>query len=146
MVSAPLIAKERGIQIATTNQAQSGIFEGYIKVTVTTEKRERSIAGTVFSDGKPRFIQIKGINIDAEVGRHMIYTTNEDVPGIIGALGQTMGTHGVNIANFTLGRRSAKAEAIALLYIDEPAPADAVEALKATGLFQQVKTLEFDVR
>ena len=44
MVSAPLIAKERGIQIATTNQAQSGIFEGYIKVTVTTEKRERSIA------------------------------------------------------------------------------------------------------
>ena len=38
------------------------------------------------------------------------------------------------------------AEAIALLYIDEPAPADAVEALKATGLFQQVKTLEFDVR
>ncbi len=86
MVSAPLIAKERGIQIATTNQAQSGIFEGYIKVTVTTEKRERSIAGTVFSDGKPRFIQIKGINIDAEVGRHMIYTTNEDVPGIIGAL------------------------------------------------------------
>ncbi|MEN9060908.1 phosphoglycerate dehydrogenase [Ponticoccus litoralis] len=146
MVSAPLIAKERGIQIATTNQAQSGIFEGYIKVTVTTEKRERSIAGTVFSDGKPRFIQIKGINIDAEVDRHMIYTTNEDVPGIIGALGQTMGTHGVNIANFTLGRRSAKAEAIALLYIDEPAPADAVEALKATGLFQQVKTLEFDVR
>ncbi|ETA53948.1 phosphoglycerate dehydrogenase [Ponticoccus alexandrii] len=146
MVSAPLIAKERGIQIATTNQAQSGIFEGYIKVTVTTEKRERSIAGTVFSDGKPRFIQIKGINIDAEVGRHMIYTTNEDVPGIIGALGQTMGTHGVNIANFTLGRRSAKAEAIALLYIDEAAPADAVEALKATGLFQQVKTLEFDVR
>ena len=146
MVSAPLIAKERGIQIATTNQAQSGIFEGYIKVTVTTEKRERSIAGTVFSDGKPRFIQIKGINIDAEVGRHMIYTTNEDVPGIIGALGQTMGQHGVNIANFTLGRRSAKAEAIALLYIDEPAPADAVEALKATGLFQQVTTLEFDVR
>ncbi|MDJ0822762.1 MAG: phosphoglycerate dehydrogenase, partial [Paracoccaceae bacterium] len=82
MVSAPLIARERGVKISTTNQAKSGAFDGYVKVTVVTPKRERSIAGTVFSDGKPRFIQIKGINIDAEIGRHMVYTTNEDVPGI----------------------------------------------------------------
>ncbi|MBS0125834.1 phosphoglycerate dehydrogenase [Thetidibacter halocola] len=145
MVSAPLIAKERGIQISTTNQTQTGAFEGYIKVTVVTDKRERSIAGTVFSDGKPRFIQIKGINIDAEVGRHMVYTTNEDVPGIIGTLGMTCGKHGVNIANFTLGRKEAKGEAIALLYIDEPMPMQAIADLKATGLFQQIKPLEFDV-
>ena len=100
-----LIAKERGVKISTTTQDKSGAFEGYIKLTVVTDKRERSIGGTVFSDGKPRFIQIKGINIDAEIGRHMLYTTNRDEPGIIGALGQTMGESGVNIANFTLGRR-----------------------------------------
>ncbi|GAA4220819.1 D-3-phosphoglycerate dehydrogenase [Sagittula marina] len=145
MVSAPLIAKERGIKIATTNQAQSGAFEGYVKVTVVTASKERSIAGTVFSDGKPRFIQIKGINIDAEVGRHMVYTTNEDVPGIIGTLGNTCGSNGVNIANFTLGRASAKGEAIALLYIDDAMPQKAIDALKATGMFKQVKPLEFDV-
>jgi D-3-phosphoglycerate dehydrogenase len=145
MVSAPVVAEERGIKISTTNQHKSGVFEGYIKVTVVTDKRERSIAGTVFSDGKPRFIQIKGITIDAEIGAHMVYTTNEDVPGIIGALGTTMGRNGVNIANFTLGRKEAKGEAIALLYVDEPLPAKAVEELTATGLFQQVKTLEFDV-
>ncbi|MBP0482397.1 phosphoglycerate dehydrogenase [Sagittula salina] len=145
MVSAPLIAAERGIKISTTNQAQTGAFEGYVKVTVVTESKERSIAGTVFSDGKPRFIQIKGINIDAEVGRHMVYTTNEDVPGIIGTLGQTCGANGVNIANFTLGRAVAKGEAIALLYIDEPIPEKAIADLKATGLFQQVKPLSFDV-
>ena len=91
MVSAPLIAKERGIQISTTNQDKSGAFDGYIKVTVVTDKRERSVAGTVFSDGKPRFIQIKGINVDAEIGANMLYTTNEDVPGIIGLLGQHYG-------------------------------------------------------
>jgi D-3-phosphoglycerate dehydrogenase / 2-oxoglutarate reductase len=145
MVSAPLIAKERGIQISTTNQAKSGTFDGYIKLTVVTSKRERSIAGTVFSDGKPRFIQIKGINIDAEIGAHMVYTTNEDVPGIIGTLGTTMGENNVNIANFTLGRSAAKGEAIALLYVDEPVPANVVDKLKATGLFQQVKPLQFDV-
>jgi D-3-phosphoglycerate dehydrogenase len=145
MVSAPVVAKEKGIQISTTNQDKSGTFDGYIKVTVVTDKRERSIAGTVFSDGKPRFIQIKGINIDAEVGRHMVYTTNEDVPGIIGTLGQTMGVNGVNIANFTLGRADVKGEAIALLYVDAPVPATAVKQLHETGLFTQVKLLEFDV-
>ncbi|SPF81161.1 phosphoglycerate dehydrogenase [Pseudoprimorskyibacter insulae] len=146
MVSAPVVAKERGIQISTTNQEKSGAFDGYIKVTVVTESRERSIAGTVFSDGKPRFIQIKGINIDAEVGANMIYTTNNDVPGIIGTLGGIMGQHGVNIANFTLGRKAAAGEAIAILYIDEPVPAAVVDELKKTGLFQQVKPLAFDVK
>ncbi|WP_298676899.1 phosphoglycerate dehydrogenase [uncultured Lentibacter sp.] len=145
MVSAPVIAKERGVKISTTSQDKSGVFEGYVKVTVVTDKRERSIGGTVFSDGKPRFIQIKGINIDAEVGRHMLYTTNADVPGIIGTLGQTMGENGVNIANFTLGRSAAGGEAIALLYLDAQ-PEEAVLAkLKATGMFQQVKPLEFDI-
>ena len=145
MVSAPVVAKERGIQISTTNQDKTGAFDGYIKVTAVTEKRERSVAGTVFSDGKPRFIQIKGINIDAEVGAHMLYTTNNDVPGIIGTLGQTMGEHGVNIANFTLGRAAAGGEAIALLYVDAAVPADARAKLAETDLFNQIKPLQFDV-
>ena len=145
MVSAPVVAREKGIQISTTNQDKSGVFDGYVKVTVVTEKRERSIAGTVFSDGKPRFIQIKGITIDAEIGEHMLYTTNEDVPGIIGTLGQTMGENGVNIANFTLGRHTAKGEAIALLYVDDQVPETVIGKLRDTGMFRQIKPLQFDV-
>ena len=145
MVSAQVIAKERGVNISTTTQDKSGVFDGYIKLTVITDQRERSIAGTVFSDGKPRFIQIKGINIDAEIGEHMLYTTNEDVPGIIGTLGQTLGQDGVNIANFTLGREAAGEGAIALLYVDAEVPTEVLEKLTATGMFKQVKTLRFDV-
>ena len=145
MVSAPVIAKERGIQISTTTQDKSGVFDGYIKVTVVTDMRERSIAGTCFSDGKPRFIQIKGIQVDAEVGRHMLYTTNRDVPGIIGTLGTLLGKNNVNVANFTLGRAAAGGEAIAIAYLDEVLPAPVVAELEATGLFQQVKPLEFNV-
>ena len=145
MVSAPVIAKERGVKISTTKQDKSGAFEGYIKLTVVTSERERSVGGTVFSDGKPRFIQIKGINIDAEIGRHMLYTTNRDEPGIIGTLGQTMGENDVNIANFTLGRSAAGAEAIAILYVDAPVPQAVIQKLKDTGKFQQIRALEFDV-
>ncbi|MFV0492525.1 MAG: phosphoglycerate dehydrogenase [Pseudorhodobacter sp.] len=145
LVSAPTVAKDRGIQVSTTRQEKSGIFDSYMKLTMVTDKRERSIAGTVFSDGKPRFIQIKGINIDAEIGEHMLYTANEDVPGIIGVLGMTMGENKVNIANFTLGRSLVNNSAIAILYLDQAIDPKAVEALKATGKFQQVKPLEFEV-
>jgi D-3-phosphoglycerate dehydrogenase len=145
LVSAPVVARERGIQLSTTRQDKSGAFDAYIKVTMVTDRRERSIAGTCFSDGKPRFIQIKGINIDAEVGQHMLYTTNEDVPGIIGLLGMTMGKNGVNIANFTLGRSARGKDAIAILYLDQRIDPVVVETLERTGMFQQVKPLEFDV-
>ena len=145
MVSAPVLAKERGVDISTTTQEKTGVFDAYIKLTVVTAERERSIAGTVFSDGKPRFIQIKGINIDAEIGEHMLYTTNEDVPGIIGTLGQTMGENGVNIANFTLGRAEQGGDAIALLYIDHAVDQPVIDALTSTGMFSQVTSLQFDV-
>ena len=114
-----------------------------MKLTIVTDRRERSLAGTVFSGGKPRFIQIKGINIDAEIGQHMLYTTNEDVPGIIGLLGMTMGKNGVNIANFTLGRSGVGQDAIALLYLDQQIDPKVVDTLESTGLFQQVKPLHF---
>ncbi len=145
MVSAPVLARDRGIEIATTTQDQTGVFEGYVKIVVKTPTRERSIAGTVFSDGKPRFIQIKGINIDAEVGAHMLYTTNEDRAGVIGTLGQTLGENGVNIANFTLGRSERGKQAIALLYLDEQPPQEVLQKLRDTGLFQQIRPLRFTV-
>jgi D-3-phosphoglycerate dehydrogenase len=145
MVSAPIMAREQGVNVSTTTQEKSGVFDAYMKLTVVTGRRERSIAGTVFSDGKPRFIQIKGITIDAEIGEHMLYTTNRDVPNIIGTLGRTMGENGVNIANFTLGRSSRNGDAIALLYLDDPIPATVIGQLEATGLFQQVRPLQFDV-
>ena len=145
MVSAPVIATERGVQVATTTQGKSGIFDGYIKVTVVTETRERSIAGTVFSDGKPRFIQIRGINVDAEIGEFMLYTRNKDVPGVIGALGTILGDLGVNIANFTLGRTQTGDDAIAILYLDEELKPEVIEALRGTGKFLQVRPINFEV-
>ncbi|MDQ7080968.1 MAG: phosphoglycerate dehydrogenase [Paracoccaceae bacterium] len=145
MVSAPVIAKERGINISTTTQEKSGVFDSYVKLTVKTPTTERTIAGTVFSDKKPRFIQIKGITIDAEVGRHMLYTTNKDVPGIIGVLGGVLGENGVNIANFTLGRSDVGKDAIALLYVDQPVSDEVIAKLAATDKFNSIRPLEFDV-
>ena len=105
MVNAPVVAKERGIKVSETRRDQQGIYEGYIKITVTlADGSTRRVAGTVFSDGRPRLIQIKDINLDAEFAPHMLYVINEDKPGFIGKLGTLLGDAKVNIAYFTLGR------------------------------------------
>src|SRR5690606_21102560 len=145
MVSAPIMVKDGGTIVSEVKRDKSGVFDGYIKLTVKSKSKTRSIAGTCFSDGKPRFIQIKGINLDAEVGEHMLYTTNPDAPGIIGLLGTICGRSGVNIANFQLGRDRPGGDAIALLYLDEPFPQDVLEELRSNPLIQSAKPLQFDV-
>jgi len=145
MVSAPLMAKERGIAVSEVRRDKSGVFDGYIKVTVTTKRQTRSVAGTTFSDGKPRFIQIKGINMEADVGRYMLYTANKDVPGVIGELGMTFGKAGINIANFHLGRDEQGGSAIALLYLDEPLSDAFIAQVEALNGIGQAKLLTFEV-
>ena len=74
-----------------------------------------------------------------------MYTRNKDVPGVIGALGMTLGGLGVNMANFTLGRAAGGGDAIAITYLDEPLRDDVRQALLATGKFIQVRPLRFEV-
>ncbi len=145
MVSAEVMAKERGYLISSTIQSQSGVFDAYIKVTVTTNSRTRTIAGTVFSDGRPRIIQIQGIYVDAEVTRHMLYTTHTDQPGIIGILGTILGDSRTNIGNFSLGRSGQGDNAIALLSVDSPPQPSVVENIVETHMFKQVRSLQFNV-
>ncbi len=143
MVSAPIIARERGIRIEETRRAQEGAYENYIRLTIETERQSRSVAGTVFSDGRPRIIQIKGIGMDAGFAEDMLYVTNEDKPGFIGALGTLLGKAGVNIATFNLGRARPGEDAIALIEIDGAVPEAALADLAALPQVRQVKALRF---
>ncbi|MEL6750934.1 MAG: ACT domain-containing protein, partial [Pseudomonadota bacterium] len=145
MVSAPLMAGERGVKLTEMTRAKSGVFEGYIQVKVVTENMTRTVAGTVFSDGKPRFIQIKGINMEAEAGQYMLYTTNADAPGIVGKVGSVFGEAGINIANFYLGRDKAGGQAIALVELDKPVPEGFLEHLMDSTDIDSAKALEFAI-
>ena len=143
MVSAPLVARERGILITESRKDAQGAFGSYMRLIVTTEAQTRSVAGTIYSDGKPRFIQIKGINLEAEPMRFMLYTTNTDTPGYIGALGSKLGDLGINIATFALGRAQKSGEAIALLGVDEAVAQSALSAIAELPQIRQAKALRF---
>ena len=143
MVNAPVVAKERGIKLSEVRRDQQGIYEGYIKLTVTMGEQKRSVAGTVFSDGRPRLLQIKGIDINGEFAPHMLYVTNEDKPGFIGRLGTVLGQNGVNIASFALGRSAPGADAIALVEVDGPVAESVVAEIRRLPLVKRANALAF---
>ena len=143
MVNAPVVARERGVSVEEVTRGREGAFENYIRLSIVTERNTRSVAGTVFSDGKPRIIQVKGINMEAELGHHMLYVTNYDKPGFIGALGMTLGDAGVNIATFHLGRQQEGGDAIALVEVDGAVDPSVLESLNALPHVRRAKALEF---
>ncbi len=143
MVSAPVVARERGIKVDEVKQSKRGAYETYIRITVKTDNYERAVAGTVFSDGKPRIIQIKGIELESDFGQYMLYVTNKDKPGFIGALGSLLGNAGVNIASLHLGRHTQGQEAICLVQIDEPVPDSVLWAVQKIEQVTQAKPLAF---
>jgi D-3-phosphoglycerate dehydrogenase / 2-oxoglutarate reductase len=143
VVSAPSVAAQRGIVIEEMTRAVQGDYESFITLSVTTAVQERSIGGTVFHDGKPRILSIKGIKVDAEFTPSMIYVTNEDKPGFIGRFAGLLGEAGVNIATFALGRDREGGSAIALVAIDGPAPDGALAKVGQIAGVRQAKALKF---
>jgi D-3-phosphoglycerate dehydrogenase len=143
VVSAPVVAKERGMVVDEVVRAAQSDYESVITVTVATEQQERSVSGTVYADGKPRLVDIKGIRVDAEFGKSMIYVTNEDKPGFIGKFASLLGDAGVNIATFNLGRHSQGGDAIALVEVDGNVPENVLAKVKALPQVKQVRALTF---
>ena len=143
VVSAPVIAKERGMIIEETTRQVAGDYESLITVTVETEKQKRWVSGTVFADGRPRIVNIKGIRMDAEFGPSMIYITNLDKPGFIGTFSGTLGEANINIATFHVGREAPGGNAIALIEIDGDLPEAVLAKVRALPQVQQAKPLHF---
>jgi D-3-phosphoglycerate dehydrogenase len=143
MVSAVPLAEQRGVKISTTTRGQDGAYESYVKLTVKTEQYDRSVGGTVFSDGRPRFIQVRDINMEFEVSPHMLFIRNYDKPGFIGRFGMLMGEAGVNIATLNLGRDKPGGDAICLVALDAPIAADVIEKVKSLPQVIRVNTLTF---
>jgi D-3-phosphoglycerate dehydrogenase len=143
VVSAPVVAKERGIVVEETTREAAGDYESLITVTVVTERQTRSVSGTVFADGRPRIVNIKGIRMDAEFGESMIYITNLDKPGFIGRFSSTLGEAGINIATFHVGREAPGGSAVALIEIDGELPLDVLEAVRALPQVQSARILKF---
>ena len=143
IVNAPVVARQRDIEVASVRHERDCDYQTLIRVTVVTERGSRSVAGTLFGGSKPRLVEIKGIPIEAELSPHMLYITNEDKPGFIGALGSILGDAGVNIATFHLGRDEPGGAALALIELDEAIDPEVLDALRRLPHTRRVRPLRF---
>jgi D-3-phosphoglycerate dehydrogenase len=84
MVNAPVLAKERGLDVREVRHDREGDYHTLLRLTVTTPSGDRSVAGTLFGNAAPRLVEIFGIRVEAELTGEMIYVVNNDQPGFIG--------------------------------------------------------------
>jgi D-3-phosphoglycerate dehydrogenase / 2-oxoglutarate reductase len=143
MVSAAVNARERGMRLEEVTRGQEGAFESYIRLTVKTDVYDRSVAGTVFSDGRPRIIQVRDIDMEFELAPHMLFIRNADKPGFIGRFGMVMGDAGVNIATLNLGRDKPGGDAICMVAVDGPVAEEVLVKIRALPQVVRVNRLEF---
>jgi D-3-phosphoglycerate dehydrogenase len=106
-----------------------------IRLEIDTEAGNFPVLGAVVLD-KPRLLQVENISCEATLGGNLMYSRNDDVPGVIGFLGTCLGKNGVNVANFALGRQDESARknkepltAISIVETDEPVPDSVIAQL-----------------
>jgi D-3-phosphoglycerate dehydrogenase / 2-oxoglutarate reductase len=143
MVNAPLLCRERDIRVSETRMTAEGDFHTLMRVTLTTERRTRSVAGTLFRGRQPRIVMIEDVPMEAELGANMLFVRNKDKPGFIGNLGRTLGEAGINIATFHLGRTAPGEDAICLVQVDQPLNELLLEQVCTIPDVLQVKLLRF---
>ena len=117
-VNAPLIAKERGIRVVESKTGHSDDFTSLLTIRVKTTEGENMLAGTVFGKSEPRLVRMNTFRLEALPTGPMLFVYNKDVPGVIGALGTTLGKHEVNISRMTVGREMEHGRNIILLNTD----------------------------
>ena len=139
IVSAPALAKDRGINVTESYIGSAERAESLIRITLETKDRKFAIVGTIYR-GEPRIVRIFGVPMDAPFSENMLYIRNEDTPGFVGQLGHLLGAEKINIASFSLGRIEARGDAICLVSIDEK-PSDHLCAQIAQ--INQVKIVDF---
>jgi D-3-phosphoglycerate dehydrogenase len=143
MVNAPVLARERGIEVAETVHDRPSEYQTLVRISVSTDRQVRALAGTLFAGSKPRLVNLKGIPVEADFGGHMLYVTNQDRPGFIGRFGATLAGAGINIATFHLGRAEAGGDAICLVSVDERVPEEVLAMVRTLPLVVQATALEF---
>jgi len=117
-VNAPFIAKDRGIRIVESKSARAEDFTNLLEITVKTKEGENVLAGTVFGKNEPRLVRLNTFRLEALPVGPMLFVYNQDVPGVIGLLGTTLGASDVNIERMTVGKEQDHGRNIILLNTD----------------------------
>jgi D-3-phosphoglycerate dehydrogenase / 2-oxoglutarate reductase len=149
LVNAEAIASSRGLRIHESRKPHSSSrgSGSVLSVLLKTANGEHLVKGAVLHKDAPRLLHVDGIDVEAPLERDLIYLRNRDVPGVIGKVGTILGQHKINIANFSLGRRSGTTkpgvprQAIAVVHVDGKVPPVVLAELRKVPAVEQAKAI-----
>jgi D-3-phosphoglycerate dehydrogenase len=141
-VNAPLIARERGIEVREERSQSARDYTNLVRVEVRTGEERTRVAGTTIgSENRPWLVHALGFELDLELAPLLVLFRYDDVPGVIGRVGTLFGDAGVNIANMTVSRSRRGGKALMVLSVDTRPPAELVERIRAEG-FDDARVIE----
>ena len=129
-VNAPVVAKERGIEVKEVKSSDAGDFTSLIRIKVEAGQQSYVLAGTLFHRKEPRIVEINQFQVEVISEGHMVLIDNVDQPGVIGRVGRILGDHSVNIARMQCSRGERGGQALLILGLDAPPPADVLDTIK----------------
>jgi len=130
-VNAPLVARERGIQIVESRGERSGDFASSITIKAKAKTRDLEVEGAIFGSKHPRIVRVNNFYLEAVPEGYILILHNKDVPGVVGTVGTLLGKNGINIAGMELGRSEKGGNAISFIHVDDGVSKKALEELRA---------------
>ena len=147
LVNAMQIAADRGLSISETHENRAAHVDT-VRMELETSTRTVTVEGAVILD-RPRLLMVDGIYCEAMLAGNLLVLKNDDVPGVIGFIGSVLGRHGVNIANFSLGREDQPAEpgapltAIAVVEVDATVSDEVIDELRSNPAIRGARRVTF---
>ena len=131
IVNSEVLLRDRGIELVEQSRTDPGAFSSVVAVDLVSGDHVHRAAGTLFGHSMPRLVQLEGHRLEAYLDGVLLVFTHQDVPGIIGRVGNAFGGLGVNIAQMTVGRSAPGGDAIGVLNLDQEPSPEAVAAVLA---------------
>jgi D-3-phosphoglycerate dehydrogenase len=152
LVNAASLASSRGLRVSEERKpkASTGGAGSVLSISIRAGNETHKLKGAVLRENAPRLLHVDGIDIEAPLELNLIYLRNQDVPGVIGKVGTILGKHGINIANFSLGRRHGEPqpgrplEAIAVVQVDGSVAESVVSELRGIPAVEHAKAIRLE--
>ncbi|MBX3235484.1 MAG: phosphoglycerate dehydrogenase [Nitrospiraceae bacterium] len=141
-VNAPIVAKERGIEVKEIKSTDAGDFTSVIRVRVEAGKKSHQVAGTLYNRKDPRIVEIDRFKVEVVPESHLLLIQNEDRPGVIGNVGHVLGDHDINIARMQCSREERGGHALQIFGLDAPLPTAVLDQIKKSKHILSVKVAD----
>ena len=131
-VNAPIVAKERGIEVKEVKSSDAGDFTSLIRVRVEAGKKSYQVAGTLYHKKDPRVVEIDQFNVEVVPEGHMLLIHNIDRPGVIGMVGKVLGDNQINIVRMQCAFEKRGGNALLIIGSDAVFPNTVLETIKSS--------------